>query len=123
MRKSSIWVGWLAAAALVAPLFAASMAWADCEGMRAFRGEIQKFKKTGRRAGFVLDNRMGDKVKFEKAEGVTVTDTRAVEKKAQKWEDLKNGLYVEACWKFTDKPRLAYAVTVEEPPAEDAVEE
>ncbi len=122
MRKSKGIVG-LLSLALAMPLFAAAPAAADCEGMREFRGLIQKYKKSGRKAGFVLDNRMGDKVKFQKAESVEVVDTSSAGKKAEKWEDLKNNMYVGVCWKFTDNPRLAYKVTVQDEPDDGATDE
>ena len=74
------------------------------------------------KAGFLLDNNQGDKVSFRKAENSVVVDNRA-EKKAEKWEDLKNGLWVSVCWKCTDKPRLAYKVTVQDPPSDAAKDE
>ncbi len=118
MRKSFIVLAGLAF--LAGPVFMASSASADCEGMREFTGKIQKFKKSGKKAGFVLDNNQGDKVKFQRAEKVAVVDTRAGEKKAESWDDLKNGLWVGACWKFTDNPRLAYEVTIHEEPQDSA---
>lgn len=121
MRKSIIVLAGLAF--LAGPILTASSAAADCEGMREFTGKIQKFKKSGKKAGFVLDNNQGDKVKFQKADKVVVTDTRAGDKKAEAWGDLKNGMWVGACWKFTDNPRLAYEVTIHEEPADNASDE
>ena len=107
---------------LVLVAFAASFstpAFADCDGMREFSGLIQSYKKTGRKAGFVLDNRMGDKVKFLKAEDVEVVDSRGSDKPITEWEKLKNGMYASVCWKFTDDPRRAYKVTVKPEPKDD----
>ena len=119
MRKSI--VGLLSMALVAGFTFAASAASAQCEGMREFTGKVQKFRKTGQKAGFLLDNNQGDKVSFRKPEAVEVVDARA-DAKAQEWKDLKNGMWVSVCWKFTDKPRLAYKVTVQEQPKDSAVD-
>ena len=115
MRRT---VRFLALVALIAAF--ASPALADCEGMREFSGLIQSFKKTGKRAGFVIDNRMGDKVKFRKAENVEIVDERGGDKPVTEWKGLKNNMYASVCWKFTDDPRLAHKVTVKPEPKDDA---
>lgn len=120
MRRSLI--GTLSLALLTGLTLTATSAAADCDNMREFTGKVQKFKKTGKKAGFLLDNNQGDKVSFRKPENVEVVDQRA-EKKAEKWEDLKNGMWVGTCWKFTDKPRLAYKVMVKEQPKDAASDE
>jgi len=89
----------------------------ECEGMRSFTGMIQKFKK-GKKGRFVVDNRMGDKVKFVKPDSPRIVDQRDAPKPKQKWADLRNGDYVMVCWKFTDNPRKAYTVVVKPPPDE-----
>jgi hypothetical protein len=100
----------------------ASPAFADCGSMREFSGLVQSMKK-GNKGGFVIDNRMGDKVKFNKAEENTVEDERPGDKKKAKWDDLANGDYVSVCWKMMDKPRKAYKVIVKPAPAEAGEEE
>jgi len=115
-------MGMLGLALLTGFTLTATSAAAECDNQREFSGKVQKFKKSGKKAGFLLDNNQGDKVSFRKAENSVVVDNRA-EKKAEKWEDLKNGLWVSVCWKFTDKPRLAYKVTVQDPPADTAKDE
>ncbi len=121
MRKSM--VSLLSLVLLAGPVLGATSATAgNCEGMREFTGKIQGFKKSGRKAGFLLDNNQGDKVRFQKADTVEIIDQRS-DKKAASWEDLKNGNWVGACWKFTDKPRLAYKVVVQDPPKDSATDE
>ncbi|HTY19459.1 MAG TPA: hypothetical protein VMH82_17165 [Myxococcota bacterium] len=60
----------------------------------------------------IVDNRKGDKVPFEKL------DSTVVEGEKTKWEDIKKKDWVTVEWKFTDKPRKAYKVTVTPPKAE-----
>ena len=82
----------------------------ECDGMqREFKGELQKAKgKT-----IVVDNRKGDKIKFEKHDSTAVTGIKT------SWEDLKKGDYVSVCSKMLEKPRYAYKVESREPPADD----
>jgi len=108
------------AMAFAASLLAAPAMAGDCEGMRQFSGLVQKFKK-GNKGKFLVDNRMGDKVKFVRADSSEVVEERSAPKKpAAEWDDLKNDTYVKVCWKFTDNPRKAYKVYVMDPPADDA---
>ncbi|MAE93502.1 MAG: hypothetical protein CL910_02460 [Deltaproteobacteria bacterium] len=126
MGKTKGMVGLLTLALLAGPLFLVEPAAAEneCEGMRTFSGLIQGFKKKGKKAGFVLDNRQGDKVRFNKPEEVLILDQRTGgKKKAEVWKDIKNGWYASVCWKFTDDPRLAYKVMLKDKPAEDAVDQ
>lgn len=112
----------VAAMTFAVPLIAAPAMAGDCEGMRQFSGLVQKFKK-GNKGKFVVDNRMGDKVRFVRDASSEVVDERGGEKPATEWDDLKNNNYVKVCWKFTDDPRKAYTVYVQEPPAEDGEDE
>jgi hypothetical protein len=64
----------------------------------------------------IIDNRQGDKVSFEKLDSTTVEGEKT------KWEDIKKKDWVVVEWKFTDKPRKAYKVTVT-PPRPEAGEE
>jgi hypothetical protein len=99
----------LALALLVAPLLA-SPALAQ---YREFTGKIDKINSKK----VIVDNRMGDKVSFDKLDETTV------EGEGKKtWDDLKKGDWVTVSWKFIDKPRKAYKVTVI-PPKEDEGED
>ena len=78
----------------------------ECEGMqREFSGELQKVKgKT-----IVVDNKKGDKIKFEQHDSTTVTGVKTT------WDDLKKGDHVSVCSKMLEKPRYAYKVESSEP--------
>jgi len=79
----------------------------ECDGMqRSFSGELQKAKDEM----IVVDNKKGDKIKFEKHDSTTVAGTKTA------WEDLSKGDYVTVCSKMLEKPRYAYAVEASEPP-------
>jgi hypothetical protein len=71
--------------------------------MREFGGRIDKISKKK----LIVDNRMGDKVSFIRADETVVEG----EGKAD-WKDLKKGNWVRVSWKFVDKPRKAYKVLV-----------
>ena len=92
----------IAAVVAVATFAFAPVAFAiECEGMqRSFSGELQKVKgKT-----IVVDNKKGDKIKFQKHDSTTVTGVKT------KWDDLKKGDQVSVCSKMLEKPRYAYKV-------------
>ncbi len=76
--------------------------------MREFTGKVDKI--SGKK--IYVDNRMGDKVSFTKADDV------AVEGEKTAWRDIKKKDWVIVSWKFMDKPRKAYKVVVI-PPKED----
>jgi hypothetical protein len=107
---------------LAAGAFAAVPAAAEeeCAGMRQFSGLVQGLKK-GDKGQLVVDNRMGDKVKFVRDATSTVSDQTGGNR--NDWDSLKNGDYVSVCWKFTDNPRKAYKIYVKPVPAESAEEE
>ena len=75
---------------------------------REFTGRIDMIKKQK----FIVDNRQGDKVSF-----VLIKDTEVSGEK-QKTKEIKKGDWVTVFWKFVDKPRKAYKITVL-PPRED----
>lgn len=75
---------------------------------REFTGRVDMVK--GKK--FIVDNRKGDKVRFEFIESTEVSG----EKKTVK--SLKKKDWVTVSWKFTDKPRKAYKIVVL-PPRED----
>ena len=81
--------------------------------MREFTGRIDKINKKQ----MIVDNRMGDKVKFVYAKGETV-----VEGTKTSWKKLKNKDWVTVSWKFIDKPRKAYKVIAFEKEDEDEAE-
>ena len=99
----------VAALALLAPLFVATSASAQ---MREFTGKVDKISKKE----LIVDNRMGDKVKFEKL------DSTAVDGEKKEWKSVKKNDWVTVQWKMIDKPRKAYKVTVL-PPREEEGEE
>jgi len=78
--------------------------------MREFTGRIDKVNKKQ----MIVDNRMGDKVKFVYAKGETV-----VEGTKTQWKKLKTKDWVTVSWKFIDKPRKAYKVVVFEKEDDD----
>jgi hypothetical protein len=101
---------------LAAVMAAAALAWAptalavECEGtQRSFAGELQSVK--GKQ--IVVDNKKGDKIKFEQHASSTVVGTKT------KWEELKKGDWVAVCSKMLEKPRFAYKVEVQPPKPEE----
>jgi hypothetical protein len=103
----------LVALLLAAVPLALSAGVAAQEVYREFYGKIDKID--GKKV--IVDNRQGDKVTFNKL------DDTAVEGEGRtKWDELKKGDWVTVSWKFVDKPRKAYKVTVK-PPKEEAGEE
>lgn len=92
----------------------------ECSGMRQFSGLVQNLKK-GDKGNLVVDNRMGDKVKFFRDATATVADQTGSGR--AEWDQLKNGDYVSVCWKFTDNPRKAYKLYLKPAPADTAADE
>ena len=90
----------LAIALLAVAVLAPSAAFGQ---MREFTGRIDKVNKKQ----MIVDNRMGDKVKFVYAKGQTV-----VEGTKESWKKLKTKDWVKVSWKFIDKPRKAYKIVV-----------
>ncbi len=82
----------------------------ECDGMqRSFTGELQKVK--GKQ--IVVDNKKGDKIKFEQH------DTSAVSGLGTDWDSLKKGQWATVCSKMLEKPRYAYKVETFEQKDED----
>jgi hypothetical protein len=75
---------------------------------REFSGKVDKISKNK----IFVDNRMGDKVSFVRV------DETVVEGEKTKWDDIKKNDWVSVSWKFVDKPRKAYKVTVKPTPEE-----
>ncbi len=88
---------------------------------REFNGKIDKID--GNKV--IVDNRQGDKVSFNKLAETTVAVAEGAQlpEKREKWEDLKKGDWVSVSWKFVDKPRKAYKVTVQMPKEEAGADE
>ena len=118
LRTTALWCALVVGASLVL----SGPAFAGCEGMREFTGLLQGMKK-GKKGGFLVDNRQGDKVKFIRDDTSAVIDESGGAKPKADWDDLANGDYVSVCWKFTDNPRKAYKVTVKPAPKEEVAEE
>jgi hypothetical protein len=81
--------------------------------MREFTGRLDKVNKKQ----MIVDNRMGDKVKFVFAKGETTVEGTKTE-----WRKLKTKDWVTVSWKFIDKPRKAYKVVVFEKEEEEGDE-
>lgn len=79
---------------------------------REFTGKVDQISEKK----IIIDNRQGDKVSFNKL------DTTVVEGEKATWDEIKKGDWATIEWKFVDKPRKAYKVTVI-PPKEEAGEE
>jgi len=87
-----------------------SSSFASADNYREFTGQIDKLKKTK----FIVDNRKGDKVSFNKI------DTTEVSGEKTDWKKLKKKDWVTVSWKFEDKPRKAYKIKVL-PPKDSAL--
>jgi hypothetical protein len=109
MRRLATATVLVALVALLAPVALPGSAAAQT---REFTGKVDKVSKTE----VIVDNRMGDKVKFEKL------DSTVVEGEKKDWKNLKKNDWVTVHWKMVDKPRKAYKVVVL-PPREEAGEE
>ena len=79
---------------------------------REFTGKVDKISKSE----VIVDNRMGDKVKFEKIDSTTV------EGEKKEWKNVKKNDWVTVHWKMIDKPRKAYKVVVLPPRPEEGEE-
>ena len=69
---------------------------------REFTGRIDRVDEEK----LIVDNRMGDKVSFARADASVVVGEKS------SWEDLKQSDWVTVHWKMIDKPRKAYKVLV-----------
>ena len=96
----------VALVALVAPLVLSGGASAQT---REFTGKVDKIGKEE----LIVDNRIGDKVKFLKI------DSTAVEGEKKEWKNVKKNDWVTVHWKMIDKPRKAYKVIVLPPRKEE----
>jgi hypothetical protein len=101
--------GRIALLAALLPLLVPAVASAQ---MREFTGKVDKISKKQ----IIVDNRLGDKVKFMRLEESTVEGEKTA------WDDVKKSDWVTVHWKFIDKPRKAYKVVVL-PPRDEAGED
>jgi hypothetical protein len=124
MRKGLRTIALWSVLMIGASLALSGPAFAGCEGTLAeFSGTVQSMKK-GQKGGLVIDNRMGDKVKFIRAETSKVSDESGGAKPKADWDDLANGDYVSVCWNRMEKgTRKAYQVIVRPAPKESAEDE
>ena len=105
MRRMARWTLLIALVALVVPVVTPGVASAQ---YREFTGKVDKINKKK----MIVDNRMGDKVTFERLKETKVEDTSGGEEPKSKWKDVKNDDWVTVKWKMMDKPRKAYEVIV-----------
>jgi len=80
---------------------------------REFTGKVDSISEKK----IIIDNRQGDKVSFNKLDSTTVEGEKTA------WSDVKKGDWATVEWKFVDKPRKAYKVTIIPPKEEAGVEE
>ena len=95
MRKLATGIAVAALLALLVPGIASAQ-------FREFKGKVDKISKRE----LIVDNRMGDKLKFKPADDVTV------EGEKDAWKKVKKGDWVIVSWKMMDNPRIAYKVVV-----------
>jgi len=107
MRRFSVWM--VALVSLLAPLVVPGSASAQ---MREFTGKVDRITKEL----VIVDNRMGDKVKFERIDSTEVSGEKA------DWKKVKKNDWVTVSWKMIDKPRKAYKIVVL-PPKKEAGED
>ena len=105
MRKTANRVALFAFLALLVPGLATAQ-------MREFKGKIDKINKEE----VIVDNRMGDKLKFKPAVEV------AVEGEKDAYKRVKKGDWVIVSWKMMDNPRVAYKIVVLPDQVEEAEE-
>jgi hypothetical protein len=106
MLKVTRRLAWVALLAALLPLTMPTLA--SAQMLREFTGKVDRINKKK----IFVDNRMGDKVSFMRI------DETVVEGEKSAWEEVKKDDWVSVGWKFVDKPRKAYKVTVL-PPREE----
>jgi hypothetical protein len=98
-------VAWIALATFLLPMAVPAVA---AEQYREFTGRVDKINKKK----MIVDNRMGDKVSFDRVDDMKVEDTSGGDKPKKTWKDLKREDWITVKWKMMDKPRKAYEVIV-----------
>ncbi len=109
VRNASVTASFAFALALGLALAGAAPASAQT---REFTGKVDSISEKK----IIIDNRQGDKVSFNKL------DETVVEGEKTSWGEIKKGEWATVEWKFIDKPRKAYKVTVI-PPKEEVGED
>ena len=95
MRKLATGIALVALVALLLPGIASAQ-------FREFKGKVDRISKRE----LIVDNRMGDKLKFKPAKDVTVEGEKTA------WKKVKKGDWVIVSWKMMDNPRIAYKIVV-----------
>ncbi len=95
MRKCSAGIALVALVALLLPGIAAAQ-------FREFRGKVDRINQRQ----LVIDNRQGDKLKFERGADVVV------EGEKDAYTRVKKNDWVIVSWKMADNPRVAYKIVV-----------
>jgi len=106
MRRFTAGIAMLALVALLLPGVAVAQ-------MREFRGKVDKISKRQ----LIVDNRMGDKLRFNPAADVVVEGEKDTYKK------VKRNDWVLVSWKMADNPRIAYKIVVLPEQKEEGEEE
>jgi len=106
MRRAATVAALVALVALAAPLAVPGVASAE---LREFRGKVGKISDTE----IIVDNRKGDKMRFEPAGDV------AVEGKKDAWSLIEKADWVLVSWDMMDNPFIAYKVVVLGDPDDD----
>jgi hypothetical protein len=95
MRKIATGIAMALLLALLVPRIASAQ-------FREFKGKVDKISKRE----LIVDNRMGDKLRFKPDKEVVV------EGEKEAWKKVKKGDWVIVSWKMMDNPRIAYKVVV-----------
>ncbi len=95
MRKCSAGIALVALVALLLPGIAAAQ-------FREFRGKVDRIDEQQ----LVIDNRQGDKLKFERGADVVVEGLKYA------YTGVKKNDWVIVSWKMADTPRVAYKIVV-----------
>ena len=95
MRKLVTATAFLALVAILVPGLASAQ-------MREFKGKLDKINKRE----IIVDNRMGDKLRFKPAKDVVVSGEK------DKYDRLRKNDWVVVSWKMMDNPRIAYKIVV-----------
>ncbi len=105
MRRMLGRIALIALLALVLPVALPGIAEAQ---YREFTGKVDKISKKK----VIVDNRMGDKVSFNKI------DETVVEGEKDAWKRVRKNDWVTVHWKMMDKPRKVYKMVVLPPKKE-----
>jgi hypothetical protein len=100
--------------AFVVGVLTIGVATASAQMLREFTGKVDSISEKN----IVVDNRKGDKLKFEKFDGTTV------EGEVTTWDEIKKNSWVTVSSNMMEKPkRKAYKVVAIPPVEEAGVEE